>query len=121
MTSPTQLTKKECARRGWIVSVAEHWNSFSKRRVDLFGFVDLVALTGQAIVGIQTTSRGNASSRRRKIDDLETATAWRQSGGVIEVWGWAKRPTIDKNGKKTKRLTWQLAVWRREEGEWARI
>ena len=121
MTSPTQLTKKECARRGWIVPVAAHRNSFSKPRADLFGVVDLVALTGQAIVGIQTTSRGNASSRRRKIDDLETATAWRQSGGVIEVWGWAKRPTIDKNGKKTKRLTWQLAVWRREEGEWARI
>jgi len=44
-TTPTQRTLAELKRRGWTRQVVEHWQSFSRRRIDLFGVIDVVALT----------------------------------------------------------------------------
>ena len=119
MTSPTQLTKKHCAKLDWVVTVAEYWNSFARIRQDLFGFIDLVALTGESIIGIQATTRGNVASRKAKIDALEAAVEWQKSGGIIEVWGWGKLCARNSDGKRLKQKTWQLVRWRRrKDGGW---
>lgn len=89
-TSPTQRSLELCRRHGWTVGKVEHWNSFAKRRVDLFGVIDLVALTGSQIVGIQTTSGDNVSARVVKILASEPARAWLESGGRLIVHGWRK-------------------------------
>lgn len=62
-------------------------------RKDLFGFIDVVALTQEGILGIQSTSRSNVGGRMLKIrtECVDQAAAWIQSGGRIEVWGWYKQ------------------------------
>lgn len=116
--SPTTRTLKHLRGEGFICDVAEYWqSSFAQsavvsaaksgrgmkpalaglakagpgRRIDLFGFIDIVALR-DGIVGIQTTTTGNAPARKTKIltECSEAAKAWLKAGGIIEVWGWKK-------------------------------
>jgi len=43
-TPATQLTLREMRKRGYTCEVVEHWNSFTQRRNDLFGFIDVLCL-----------------------------------------------------------------------------
>lgn len=106
--SPTSMTLNRCRADGHIATVAEHWVAFPPpgHRRDLFGFIDVICLRPDGIVAIQATSNPNLSARVKKIGDerRETAQAWLDAGGQIEVWGWYKykkaedrkfwRPTI---------------------------
>jgi hypothetical protein len=61
-------------------------------RRDLFGFIDIVAVTGRRIIGIQATTGDNGSKRVDKIMDECSVQArkWLLSGGEIEVWAWRR-------------------------------
>lgn len=104
--TPTTRTLKELRSHGFIVAKAEYWQAAKFRpgggvRIDLFGFIDLVALCGShGIVGIQATSGSNITSRIRKIltECREPAMAWLEAGGKIEVWGWKKKK-VKVNGR----------------------
>lgn len=116
--SPTELTLKECRRRGWLAVKTEYWQaSFAAqellkaaergddldeprrklkkfgpgKRRDLFGFVDVLAI-GTTFVAIQTTTHHGASSRVKKIRDEcgAAAAAWIAAGGRVVVFGWNK-------------------------------
>jgi hypothetical protein len=89
-TSPTQRTLKLCRDTGWTVQVVEKWNPFAKIRQDLFGFIDLVAMNGANIIGIQATSGANVSSRVDKIKENPKSAEWLRSGGRLIVHGWRK-------------------------------
>jgi len=89
-TSPTKRTLEKCKKHGWTVAVVERWNQFAKVRQDLFGFVDVVAMSGQGFVGIQSTSGSNVSSRIAKIREEPRAAEWLKCGGRIFVHGWRK-------------------------------
>lgn len=82
-------------RRGYYAEVTEHWNSFTRRRNDLFGFVDVLCLGDNEIIGVQTTSWSNVSARVKKIADHENTPAVRKAGIRILVQGWRK----GKNGR----------------------
>lgn len=69
----------------------ERWNPFAKVTQDLFGFIDIVCLTGYDIVGVQCTSAKNHASRRVKILDSPLAREWVRSGGRILVISWKKQ------------------------------
>ena len=101
MSSPTQRSLAELRKRGYIAYVAEKFNSFTKRRIDAWGFVDIIGIRGTETIGIQATSGSNVAGRIAKIRAHENfatvARAWR-----IEVWGWSKR------GAKGKRKVWTL-------------
>lgn len=70
--------------------VVEKWNPFAKIRQDLFGVIDIVALDGRSIIGIQCTSGSNHSARRKKIEASTVIPLWKQSGGVIKLISWHK-------------------------------
>ena len=89
-TSPTQRTLSLCKRHGWTCQVVERWNSFARVRQDLFGFIDLVAMDGKTIIGIQATSGSNVSARLRKIAENPKSAEWLQSGARLFVHGWRK-------------------------------
>lgn len=89
-TSPTQRTLKLCRDHGWTVQVVERWNPFAKIRQDLFGFIDLVAMDGVNIIGIQSTSGDNVSKRLDKIRANDKSAEWLRSGGRLFVHGWRK-------------------------------
>src|SRR3989344_8614522 len=98
--SPTQRTLKVLREKeGAIAQVVERWNSFAKIRIDLFGFIDIVALRGGDIVGIQVTSGSNHTARVKKIRDNPISVRWILADGIIEVRSWSKK---GKRGEKKK-------------------
>lgn len=90
MSSPTQRTLAKLRKEGWTVAVVEHWNPHARIRQDLFGVVDILALKDGETLAVQATSRGNISSRVKKIAEHENTPAIREAGWRFEVWGWGK-------------------------------
>lgn len=101
-TSPCQRSLKELRKAGWTCEVTERWNPFAKRRVDLWGFCDVLAMSPTlGILAVQTTSGPNVSARLEKIKGEPKAAIWLASGGRIVVHGWRKV------GARGKRKVWE--------------
>lgn len=107
--TPTQKTLAWCEEHEFSAQVVERWNSFVKRRIDLFGFLDLIYITGKSgsgVTGVQCCITGDISKRRNKILALhlekDIIRTWLLSGNSIEIHGWAKR------GARGKRKLWTL-------------
>lgn len=92
MRSPTELTLKKCRDDGLVPEVTEHFNRYSRTRHDLYGFIDILVMTGDGFLGIQATSDSNVAHRVKKIrtECEENASMFLKCGGRIEVWGWKK-------------------------------
>ena len=91
--SPTARTLAEMRKRGYeLVQVVEHWNSFARRRVDLYGIIDVVCCggPGNEIVGVQATSGDNVAHRVAKITDSDALPVLRKVGIRVLVHGWRK-------------------------------
>ena len=86
--SPTQRTLMEMRKRGYFCAVVEKWNHITSQRVDLFGFIDVLCLGENEIIGIQATSASNVAARITKITDHENVAAVRKAGIRILVHGW---------------------------------
>ena len=76
--------------RGYTVATVEHYNAFTKRKHDLFGCIDLLAIGNGETVAVQVTSKDNLSSRRHKIEDAEAYPEMLRSGWRIVLHGWYK-------------------------------
>ena len=82
------MTVKLLRAEGWpLVEVVERWDSFSRRRHDLFTIFDVLAVGPAGTLGVQMTSRGNMASRRRKIAEYEHIGAIREAGWGIRLLG----------------------------------
>lgn len=99
-TSPTQRSLEFLRKHGYRAAVVEKFNSFVKRRQDLFGFADIIAVGHNEILLVQTTSASNFASRATKIRESEAARDWIFNGGVIAIHGWKKT----KDGRWTARI-----------------
>lgn len=86
--SPTQRTLAEMRKRGYACFVTEYWHAFANIRKDLAGFIDVLCLGDNEIIGVQTTSLSNVSARIKKIADHENTPAVRKAGIRIIVHGW---------------------------------
>lgn len=108
MGSPTSLTINYLRSQGINCGVVERWIPQAKRRIDLLGFIDIVALD-KRVIGIQATSFSNMSSRINKIvgEQFKEATDWLNCGGEIQVWTWLrrKRNKTDARGRVRNVLT----------------
>lgn len=100
--SPTARALAECRKRGWKAQVVERWNQYAKVRQDLFGVIDIVALTPTGILGIQATSGSNHASRVTKIAEEPNAEAWKRAGGQLVVWSFTQK------GAAGERKLWTL-------------
>jgi hypothetical protein len=90
-TSPTQRTLKHWRDLGYLCAVVEHWNPHVRIRQDLYGFIDVLAIKGEDIVGIQATggSGGNVAARVTKITEHANYPLIVQALRII-VMGWRK-------------------------------
>jgi hypothetical protein len=105
--SPTKRTLDAAREMGMTVQVVERFCHFSKRRIDLLGCIDLVAVKpGIGIIGIQACAGSSHAARRTKALAEPRLREWLESGGRFEVWSWAKQ------GPRGKVKRWTL---RREE------
>jgi len=91
MTSLNQRTVALLKDRGYQCDVVESYNAFTKRKKDLFGIFDIVAIGNGETIGIQLTSKSNMSSRIKKIADSDFFTEIVRSGWRIIVIGWYKK------------------------------
>jgi hypothetical protein len=77
--------------RGYKCDIVESYNSFSRRKKDLFGIFDIVAIGNGETLGIQLTSKNNMSSRIKKITNSDFFAEIVRSGWRIIVIGWYKK------------------------------
>ena len=112
---PTQRCIAELKKLNATYQVVERWNSWAKKRIDLFGCIDILAIipcdacesmTGRKLVGIQACAGGDHAKRRAKAMAEPKLGEWLLVGNEFEIWSWAKR------GERGKRKVWTL---RREE------
>jgi hypothetical protein len=106
-TTPTQRTMAECRRRGWTAQIVEHRVPRVNVLRDLFGVIDVVALTNDEppqLVGIQACSGVDHARRRDKVIAEPRAALWTRAGARLEIWSWSKR------GDRGKRKLWALRV-----------
>ena len=89
--TPTQRTLRELRERGCICGIVERFNQHAGPfglRQDLFGFIDIIALYPDSIVGIQSCGQ-SFSEHFKKIVENEVAPEWLKHGR-IELWAWRK-------------------------------
>jgi len=108
--SNTTRTLKKWRGQGYQCWITEYWNGFCGRRVDVWGFGDILACKPGEIALLQTTSYSGLSSHKRKIEDedhREAAINWLQAGGKLYLEGWHKKP-LKRGGKA---LRWKDRVY----------
>lgn len=88
--SPTQRTLKHLRDQGYTCWVVEYYNYFSKKRVDLFGIWDIIAIRKDETVVVQTTASSGVSARIKKISESEHIGMCRDAGWKCVVHGWRK-------------------------------
>lgn len=72
---------------GYHAEVVERWDAFSRRKHDLFGIVDILAVAEGHTLAVQVTSRGNMSARRIKAVAAPAIHNMLMAGWTYEVWG----------------------------------
>jgi hypothetical protein len=95
LSSLTQRTKALLHERGYLAETVESYNAFTKRKKDLFGIFDVLAIGNGQTIGVQITSKHNMSARIHKIEESEFLPEILQSGWRVVVIGWFK----EKNGR----------------------
>ena len=104
--SPTARCLEDIRKLGFDAAIVEQTIPKTWIKRDMFGWVDIVYLTGTSIVGVQVTSGVNHAARRSKILAEPRALKWLKSGGLIEVWSY------DLKGARGEVKKWTL---RKEE------
>ena len=90
--SPTARTLEYLRSQGWSADIVErflHKAGPSGIRKDLFGIIDIVALTDQGIMGVQSCGQAFAD-HDKKILSNPMALKWIEKGGVLMLIGWRK-------------------------------
>ena len=90
--SPTQRSLEYLREQGYHAEVVERFNSFTKRRHDLWTWCDILAIRKDEVLAVQVTA-ADVAKRIKKIQDSDTVALVRDAGIRIEVHGWTKRAT----------------------------
>jgi len=102
--TPTRRTLEALRARGLTCGIVEKWNPHARIRQDLFGWIDIVAMGPEGIIGVQSTGQDFAGHRTKLLGPrLAMVREWIQAGGKAELWGWRKVKKV-RGGK--------LMVWR---------
>lgn len=76
--------------RGYTCAIVERWNPFAHIRQDLYGFIDILCVRGEDIVGVQTTSWDEVPPHITKIVEHANYPLVCKAIRII-VHGWRKR------------------------------
>ena len=75
---------------GYMATVVERYDFYTRRRHDLFGLIDILAVGHGHTLAIQVTSRSNMASRRNKMRDSAELAQMLAAGWRVELWGYDK-------------------------------
>jgi len=104
--TPMARTHAFLRERAMLIAKTEYWKHYAKVRVDLWGFIDTIALDPapgavSRVLAIQSTTHDHHSHRVAKIlEHKNTLTVLRHV--EVEVWSWGKQ------GPRGKPKTWTL-------------
>lgn len=87
--SPTQRSLKHMRALGYVCDIVERRVPFQFVTKDLFGFIDILCVKDEDIIGVQTTSGDNVAARITKITEHENWPLVCKAIRVI-VHGWRK-------------------------------
>lgn len=101
--TPTQRSLALLRERGYLVAIVEKFVRFPPpgHRVDLWGFVDLLAVKAGEVLGVQVTSGAHVSERLKKIAASPHIATVLSAGVKVVVHGWAKK------GPRGKMKKWE--------------
>ena len=97
-----RLSREVMTDLGYNCWKTEHWCPFSRRRKDLYNFIDSLAMEDDHMIGIQSSSASGRSKRHKKITDSPHALQWLKcpNRGIWLVT-WAKKK-VKRGGKAFK-------------------
>jgi hypothetical protein len=90
---PETRTIRALQAAGYLAQKVEQQIHGTHIKRDLFGFLDVLAIRGDEILGVQATSLSHVSDRIKKIEDHENLPAVRKANISIQVWGWGDSET----------------------------
>lgn len=87
-----------------VVGVCERWIAQARRRVDLWGYADLVGYRADepGVTAYQVTTAAHLADREAKVRALPDVVEFLRAGNRLELHGWAKR------GPRGKRKLWTV-------------
>ena len=88
-----QRSLKLIKNYGWFYEITEHWNQYTRRRHDLWGFCDILCLDGKRTIAIQCCG-ADLAKHRDKIYENEYIRAWLAAGNELEIWSFTKRKKV---------------------------
>lgn len=100
--SPTARTLNLLRNAGLTVQVVERWCPHSRRRIDLFNVIDVVAMDPKQVglLGVQACAGSGHAARLAKVLAEPRARLWVACGNRLAVYSWAKR------GARGQRKSW---------------
>ena len=102
--SPTARSLELLREMSYTAQVVEYYNNFSKKRVDLFHCIDIVAAHPElGILGVQATTGSHHATRWKKAITCPVY-AWLKGGAHLQIWSWSKK------GKQGERKVWTVRV-----------
>ncbi len=112
--TPTARTLQRLRSDGWLCQVVERWCPHSRRRIDLFQIIDVLAVRDNATLGVQATTMTHRADHLAKIKTAPGAAAWLK-GGVRQLQLWAWRRLKTRRGGKA--IRWTPAITAITEGD----
>jgi len=91
LSSLNQRTITLLEERGYVCDTVESYNAFTRRKKDLFGLFDILAIGKGETIAIQLTSKSNMSARIKKISNSPYLAEVLRSKWRILVIGWFKK------------------------------
>lgn len=90
--SPTARSLEHLRKTFPLVQVVEKWNPHARVRQDLFGIIDVIAVSETEIVAVQSTGGdgGNVAARVLKIAESAALPILLKAGIRVIVHGWCK-------------------------------
>ena len=88
--TPSQRTVAHLRKLGYQTANVESFNYFTKRKHDLYGCIDILAIGNGETLAVQVTSKSNMSARIKKIEESEALPEMLRSGWRVIVHGWWK-------------------------------
>ena len=113
--SNTSRTLEYLRSQGWEADKVEQFNPYAGKfgqRKDLFGIIDIVALSEHGITGIQSCG-SSFSEHNNKILESPLALKWLEKGGTLILIGWRKIKL--KRGGKAMRWSPRIKKYTRDE------
>ena len=88
--TPSQRTIKHLKDQGYMVANVEHYNAFTRRKHDLWGCIDILAIGNRETLAVQVTTKSHMANRIRKIEESEALPEMLRSNWRVIVHGWWK-------------------------------